>query len=89
MSKVDAQRHNMPMLVTLFSSFKNWIENIYFSMKSASYHYSALLQTTIKQKLIQSNENKNRLKTGTYKIVLELGTMLASFQAQAKAIRQN
>ena len=37
----------------------------------------------------QGNENKNRLKTGTYKIVLELGTMLASFQAQAKAIRQN
>ena len=37
----------------------------------------------------QGDENKNRLKTGTYKIVLELGTMLASFQAQAGQLRQN
>lgn len=37
----------------------------------------------------QGNENKNRLKTGTCKIVLKLGTMFATIQAQAKAIRQN
>lgn len=37
----------------------------------------------------QGNENKNRLKTGTYKTVLELGMFAATYQAQAKAIRQN
>lgn len=36
----------------------------------------------------QAIKNKIALKTATYKIVLELGTASASFQAQAKAIRQ-
>ena len=36
----------------------------------------------------QGNENKNRLKTGTYKIVFELGTMPATFQAQAMQFRK-
>jgi hypothetical protein len=37
----------------------------------------------------QGNENKNRLKTGTYKIVLKVGIRVATFQVQARQLRQN